>query len=869
MVSKKYVIHHKWSPLFVFVFLLAIAVCTLQGQTANNKTTPSKDYSLWGKLAFSKISSDGKWIASRMIYKQQRDTLIIINTENKQQIKKANCLDLEFSPNGKWLMTFAIDKGIDLIQLSTQNSRNFDSRSYEFSNNTDKMGILDSANSFFLIDLEKNNTIKIENAKEFTFAPNGSWLAMVTEVDQEQKVELLNTETLKRTTLIKSAKNVFSNLVWNEQSNALAFMETEKDIDGRIINTILYEYSHRSSPKLNSLYAKEKINFPANTYISTTDDLFYSADGNRIFFNVRPSSYRSYNRDSLNNNVQIWKGDDPKVVPQQLKLQNPSFGPWLMQWRPKDKNLLQIGSLEYPISYLSAQESYALIFNPKQYELNNEQKGKVDIYLKDLTTGEQKLFLEKQPNSFGNLLNSHSGRYIAYYKMGNWWIYDTYKESHTNITINLPFKRDEHKDSFANIPEIYGCAGMDASEKWVFIYDEFDIWMITHDGRECHKITNGRDSQTTYRIYNSPYDPFLFQRFSKFPVQQVQLNDEVVLSASDPNGSGYFFWSRKEGIKPLVWKESKIDNLIKSKNTNVFIFEEESFNIPDRLFVKRDEQDPELIYESNPQHINFATPKQEMIHYKGPENKDLQGILMYPENYVEGKQYPMVVHIYEKQSQKFHDYITPTLLNPNGFNPRLLTAQDYFVLYPDIGYKMKEPGISATTCVNNAVKKVLESNRIDKKRIGLYGHSFGGYEAAFIATQTNIFATIIAGAPITDLTSMYLSIGNSDGRPDLYRFENQQFRFGCSFFEDPEAYFNNSPVHQAEKINTPILLWAGADDAIVNVNQSIELYLALRRLDKEVTFLYYPNEYHHLSTPKNQQHLTLMILEWWDKYLKN
>src|SRR5690606_7082521 len=97
------------------------------------------------------------------------------------------------------------------------------------------------------------------------------------------------------------------------------------------------------------------------------------------------------------------------------------------------------------------------------------------------------------------------------------------------------------------------------------------------------------------------------------------------------------------------------------------------------------------------------------------------------------------------------------------------------------------------------------------------------------------------------LTSFYLTVGWDTGRPDMWRFENQQWRMGKSFFEDKQGYDRNSPIVYAKNITTPLLSWTGDQDKQVNWNQSIEFYLALRRLGKKHILLLYPNEGHVLS----------------------
>lgn len=150
---------------------------------------------------------------------------------------------------------------------------------------------------------------------------------------------------------------------------------------------------------------------------------------------------------------------------------------------------------------------------------------------------------------------------------------------------------------------------------------------------------------------------------------------------------------------------------------------------------------------------------------------------------------------------------------------------------------------------------------------GLIGHSFGGYETDFIVTQTDLFAAAVAGSAATDLSSFYVTIGAS-GRPDLWRFEHQQWRMGKSLFEDREGYDKNSPIVHAKNITTPLLTWTGGDDKQVNWNQSTEFFVALHRLQKKHIMLLYPKEGHAISNSKNQKDLQMRIHDWFDYHLK-
>src|SRR5690606_16760017 len=143
------------------------------------------------------------------------------------------------------------------------------------------------------------------------------------------------------------------------------------------------------------------------------------------------------------------------------------------------------------------------------------------------------------------------------------------------------------------------------------------------------------------------------------------------------------------------------------------------------------------------------------------KGEQLKGILFYPTDFDSLKKYPMITHIYERQSVAEHnEYKIPTLYNSTGFNSINYTSNGYFVFYPDITYEIGNPGFSALDCTIAGVKKVLEKKIVDKTKLGLIGHSFGGYEATFIATKSNLFNVVIAGAAKTNLLWDVFTIDN-------------------------------------------------------------------------------------------------------------
>ena len=249
---------------------------------------------------------------------------------------------------------------------------------------------------------------------------------------------------------------------------------------------------------------------------------------------------------------------------------------------------------------------------------------------------------------------------------------------------------------------------------------------------------------------------------------------------------------------------------------------------------------------------------------KGGPVRKLQGSLYLPANYEKGKTYPTLVYIYEKLTNGHFGFTTPSA---NGFNKSVYTSNGYAVLMPDITYKVNDPGMSAVWCLTAAVKAAIATGVVDPKRIGLQGHSWGGYQTAFTVTQTDLFAAAIAGAPLTNMVSMYSLIYKNSGGGNMSIFESSQGRFLGGYWDNWDAYYRNSPVNFAKNVKTPLVILHNDKDGAVDFTQGVEYYNTLRRLGKPVVMLEYPGENHNLAKAPNQQDYTVRMKEFFDHHL--
>jgi dipeptidyl aminopeptidase/acylaminoacyl peptidase len=287
---------------------------------------------------------------------------------------------------------------------------------------------------------------------------------------------------------------------------------------------------------------------------------------------------------------------------------------------------------------------------------------------------------------------------------------------------------------------------------------------------------------------------------------------------------------------------------------------------PDYYVSNTKFEDQIKVTDANPQQAEYAWGRRILIDYNNSQGKKLQATLALPAGYEQGEQYPMLVYFYEKMSQRHHQYSMPRYDD----RPHMSTyaSDGYLVLMPDVVYNVGTPGSDALDCVGAAVNKVIELGYADPDRIGLQGHSWGGYQSSFLVTQTEMFACVVTGAPPTNLISFYNTLYKSSGRNQHGIMETGQVRMGSNPWQEPEMWRSQSPVHQAENIKTPFMILHGTEDGSVDWIEGLGYYNAARRLGKEVILLSYPDEGHHLSKRENQKDFQIRMKEYFDHYCK-
>ncbi|MGI8636138.1 MAG: alpha/beta hydrolase family protein, partial [Segetibacter sp.] len=269
----------------------------------------------------------------------------------------------------------------------------------------------------------------------------------------------------------------------------------------------------------------------------------------------------------------------------------------------------------------------------------------------------------------------------------------------------------------------------------------------------------------------------------------------------------------------------------------------------------------------NPQQNNYSWGSTELFKWTAYTGKLTEGVLYKPENFDPNKKYPMIVYFYERNNNTLYNY-QPPAPTPSRLNIPFFVSRGYIVFVPDIWYKTGHPGQSAYDYIVSGTRALIKKGFIDSTKLGLQGQSWGGYQIAYLITRTNLYAAAWAGAPVANMTSAYGGIRWGTGLTRQFQYEKTQSRIGATLWEKPQLYIENSPLFHLPKVNAPLVILSNDEDDAVPWYQGIELFTALRRLDKPVWLLNYNNEAHNLVERKNRKDISIREQQYFDWMLQ-
>jgi len=579
--------------------------------------------------------------------------------------------------------------------------------------------------------------------------------------------------------------------------------------------------------------------------------------------------------------VDIWHWTDVFVMPwQKVNAARDRERNMLAAWNLRTGHLVQ---LEQDLAEERAtpipRSDLVFVAEWSEYALERSiGRPGADLYLQDTRTGDRTLLRENVNDRY--VQASPGGRYLLFLDDGHFWTVEVSTGLIRNITASAPVSFiDGESDQTSKVyPDRlqkppFGVAGWTEGDGRVLLYDEYDLWAVASDGSVAERLTDGAGEQIRHRLVNLED---AFGGFGRGPGSPAR--EEKWIDLGQPQYlSLYGEWTKKSGyavrepggrVRHLVWLDKNVGSLAKAEKAEVFAYVAQDFDdSPDIFIGGRDLGNAKQVTETNPFQSQYAWGRSELIEYVTDQGRRLQGALIYPAGYEPGKKYPMIVYNYELLSQNLHRYVAPS--DRSYYNTAVFMSQGYLVLQPDIVFRPRQPGWSVVECIGAAVEKVIEMGVADPERVGIVGHSMGGFNTTFVATHTHgMFAAAVAGAPITDLVSYYGDHHWSSGIAETDHIETGQERMEVALYEDFQAYVDNSAVFGAHEMTVPLLLEAGDDDGTVAWHQSIELYNIARRAKRNVVMVTYPGEGHGLRQEENQRDYQQRILAWFGHYLK-
>ncbi|HUF25500.1 MAG TPA: prolyl oligopeptidase family serine peptidase [Gemmatimonadaceae bacterium] len=893
---------------------------TLRPAAARQLT--SADLRGWRVIRNTSLSNDGRWFAY-LLAPNEGDAEVVIRPtgegdEKRFPVGQPSAASVELSADGRWAaFTISptereqrtlrrnrrpVQNKVGVVDLATGEKREFD-KVRRFAFNGDRPTVIallgygpesppgqtrgPEASDLLVVDLASGSVLGIGNVSDFGFDRSGQWLAWT--VDARDRLgNAIQIRDLRSGIVrsLDSEKALYRRMTWSDSLPAIAALRGHVDSAGRDTTYALVAFRSVAGNAAKSVYdAQTDSAFPAGMRISPDRALVWSEDAGAVYFGIRaktpPGPARGSDSTATDStdapraparrgpnadedplpNMMIWHWKDPRLQSQQQVEENrdKTFS-FLAAYRLGEQRFIRLADSTLRDVAASPRTRWTLGSDNRDYERDGNLDGKRyrDVWVVDQHSGERRKVLER---TWGPQSLSPDGSRLLYWNDGHYHVHDIAAGSSRNITDGVPtsfvnVESDVNLDRPAIPP--FGWASDGRS---VLLSDRWDVWNVpVRAGRAVNLTVDGRERGIRYqrRLVFDPRERGVDLRKPLLLAAYGERTKQEAVARVEPGRPG----------ARLVMTDDARRSFQKARDAETYLFTRQTVrDFPDYWVSDARFASPRRLTDANPQQRDFAwSAGARLVDYVSDRGDTLQAALHLPANYEPGKKYPAVVYIYERLSQNLHSYSIPN--ETRALNPSVYTSLGYAVLQPDIVYRVNDPGMSAVWSVLPAVRAAIATGVIDETNVGLHGHSWGGYQTAFLVTQTNLFKAAVAGAALTDLVSMYSSVYWNSGSANQPIFESSQGRFSGHFLENTEAYIRNSPAYHADKVTTPLLLLHNDKDGAVDFNQGITFYNTLRRLGKDVVMLQYVGENHGLRQPENQKDYAVRMREFFDHHLR-
>lgn len=721
----------------------------------------------------------------------------------------------------------------------------------------------DNGYHLVLRNLENNSQDTIKFVKDYIFAEKGKYLAYSSTGETKKDssgVFIMNLVSNSKIVLHKATKAKYFKMNFSESGKNLGFVvdtDTSK-IQLRPNELYLWKEGQKTAMKI-----ADNATTPSGYVVSKYGEVHFSKDESTLFFGLSKPPIEKDTSLLAEEivNVEVWTYNEPKLYTvQELQLKNDSIQSFTSAYHLKNNKIVQLASSAFMNTELGDEGNgkFALVNTSMPYELPSQWTGRraYDYKVINTETGETHLELKQIPRM---RLSPKTNYGYGYNRADStWFAYNLNTKSYASLTKGSIFY-DERNDS-PNFPRAYGLAGWTKDDKEIVIYDRYDIWKFNPDTKKSVRLTNGRATKTVYR----------YEELDK-EKHYLNINEKWILRTFNETtkNAGYAeFNPKNNSIKQLIEGPYRYSNFQKSKLSNTVIYSKESFEtFPDIRLTDLNFKKDIKLSEANPQQSSYNWGTIELVNWTSLDGKVLSGMLVKPEDFDPTKKYPLLVNFYERSSDGIHRHRYPKP-ERSTINYSFFTSRGYVIFNPDVEYRIGYPGESAYNCVIPGVTSLIEKGFIDKDNIGVQGHSWGGYQIAYLVTKTDIFKAAESGAPVPNMISAYGGIRWWTGLSRQFQYEHTQSRIGGTPWEYPARYIENSPIFNIDKINTPLLIMHNDADGHVPWYQGIEFFVSLRRLGKPSWFLNYNGEPHWPLKYQNRTDFSIRMAQFFDHYLK-
>lgn len=884
-----------------------------QGGAEAKKQLGHDDFDAWKSVRNEAVSRDGDWVAFGVNPQEGDGTLTFYNTRTKKRVEIARGYLARFSADSRWGFAmikapFAetrkakIDKkkehempmdSLAVVDLKTMKVvRIGDVLSYKIAEDGGDWLAFSSCDTAlvakkYLSDKEAGRPLVLFNpvtkarkvtnwVKNYTFSRDGSRLAVkVTKPEKDSiATDGIGVYLLPDTsyTLIDRDKKFYGEPVFSRDGRNLAYTASDDTLTSgtKRVSVFLSNPADglRSSREFRlSFDGGKQGELVPNQYTT----LEFSHDSRRLIAGVAPIIAPDDTTivDFEKGNLDIWVWDRDFIPPREKHLLDEirkNNYPVAINLNSGNSVLItdkKLAEVEAPDRW---DKDYALVIDPTEsivsYQWDYFAPQKMSVV--NVNTGESREVGECHRAMQGEL--SPADRFVVWFSDRNYYTYEIATGKTVCVSSNVPYPLWDIDDRHPAPSEAYGIAGWSENDAELLVYDRHDIWSLDPKGEKepvCLTKEEGRKRNVRFRYVNTDPDRLYLSRGDRMLLDVFSYGDKY-------NGLGDMTYGSGKAPVISVLDKYAFTQVSQARNAQVYAWQRANFSTSPDIWVCRgtDFARAVQVSDANPQMKDYDWGTAQLERWYAYDGSRSEGVLYVPDNLDPSKKYPMLCVFYETGSEDLYRHYT---MEPSWswVNYPFYVSRGYVVFVPDIHYNSGRPGEDAYNYVCSGAEEMCRRYPwIDKDRIGIDGQSWGGYQTAYLVTRTDMFACAGSGAPVANMTSAYGGIRWESGDSRQAQYEQGQSRIGGTLWEKTPQYIANSPVFFADRVTTPLLIMHNDADGAVPWYQGIEMFMALRRLQKPVWMLQYNGEAHNIRARKNRKDITRRLQQFFDHYLK-